>query len=129
MGFKDLVSNVTSQASAVGDLAGAQLTEWLNDYKKVTKLLETLGFEIGKFTIGMGVLPEIHTTLAGKISTIQTPQVEQLMQEHKDHSLTVNLLKGLLLAKRVAELFEGKLDGVTLHITLGLPPKVEVELH
>ena len=129
MALKDLVSKVATKAMAVGELAGDKLTEWMDDYKKATNTLETLGFEIGKFTIGMGLMPEVHTTLSGKIANIQKDRVEQLMQEHQDHSSTVTLLKGLLLAKRVSDHLEGKLESVTLHITLGIPPSVNVELH
>jgi len=129
MALKDLVSKVATKAAAVGELAGDKLTEWMDDYKKATNTLETLGFEIGKFTIGMGLMPEVHTTLSGKIANIQKDRVEKLMQEHQDHSSTVTLLKGLLLAKRVSDHLEGKLESVTLHITLGIPPSVNVELH
>ncbi|MNC90216.1 hypothetical protein D3C83_62880 [compost metagenome] len=51
------------------------------------------------------------------------------MKDHQDNSSTVTLLKGLLLAKRVSDHLEGKLEGVTLHVTLGIPPGVTVELH
>jgi hypothetical protein len=129
MGLKDFASKVATQASAVGELAGDQLTVWMNDYKKATATLEKLGFVVGKFTIGMGVLPEIHTSLSGKVADIRQEQVEQLMQEHHDHSSTVTLLKGLLLAKRVSDHLDGRLESVTLHITLGIPPSVNVELH
>ena len=129
MGFKDLVANVSTLSSAVGELAGDKLGEWMVDYKRATDTLETLGFEIGSFTIGMGMLPEVHTTLSGKIENIQKDRVEALMQEHQDHMSTVTLLKGLLLAKRVADHIEGRLDSVTLHITLGVPPHVNVEIH
>lgn len=126
MALKDLVAKVATTATAA---AGDQLGEWLNDYKKATDTLETLGFEVGKFTIGMGLLPEINTTLSGKIASIQKDRVEQLMQEHQHHPSTVTLLKGLLLAKRVSDHVEGKLQSVTLHIKLGIPPSVNVELH
>ena len=68
MGFKDLVSKAQTHATAVGQLAGDQLTEWMKDYKKATNTLETIGFAVGKFMIGMGVLAEVHTTLSGKIA-------------------------------------------------------------
>ena len=129
MGFKDLVSSVSTLSSAVGELAGDKLSEWMVDYKKATDTLETLGFEIGNFTVGMGLLPEIHTTLTGKIANIQNDRIERLMAEHKDHVSTVTLLKGLLLAKRVADHIQGRLESVTLHITLGVPPHVNVEIH
>jgi hypothetical protein len=126
MGLKDFVTKATTTAVAA---TGDQLSEWLNDYKKATKTLNTLGFDIGKFTIGMGVFPEVNTTLSGKIANIQKDRVEQLMQEHQNHSSTITLLKGLLLAKQVSDHLEGKLQSVTLHITLGIPPSVNVELN
>ncbi len=129
MGLKDLVSNVATKATVAAELAGGQLTEWIADYKKATRTLETIGFQVGNFTIGMGVLPEVHTTLSGKVSSIKKDEVEQLMQQHQDHSSTVTLLKGLLLAKQVSDHLEGRLDSVTLHIKLGIPPSVDVELH
>ncbi len=129
MGLKDLVSNVATKATVAAELAGGQLTEWIADYKKATRTLETIGFQVGNFTIGMGVLPEVHTTLSGKVSSIKKEEVEQLMQQHQDHSSTVTLLKGLLLAKQVSDHLEGRLDSVTLHIKLGIPPSVDVELH
>ena len=91
MGFKDLVSQAATQAPAVGQLAGDQLTEWMKDYKKATNTLETIGFVVGKFMNGMGVLPEVHTTLSGKIASIQKDRVEQLIISndnavgHMDH--------------------------------------------
>src|SRR5262249_48598699 len=114
MGFKDLVSNVSTVSAAVSDLAGGKLSEWMTDYKRATDTLETLGFEIGSFTVGMGLLPEIHTTLSGKIANIQKDRVEQLMAAHKDHVPTVTLLKGLLLAKTISDHIEGRLESVTL---------------
>jgi hypothetical protein len=75
------------------------------------------------------LLPEVHTTLSGKIANIQRDRVEELMRQHQDHLSTVTLLKGLLLAKRISDHFEGRLESVTLHITLGVPPSVNVEIH
>jgi hypothetical protein len=129
MGFKDLMANVSAVSSTVGELAGDKLGEWMVDYKRATTTLEALGFEIGKFTVGMGVLPEIHTTLTGKVANIQKDRVDQLMQEHAEHTSTVTLLKGLLLAKRIADHVDGRLESVTLHIKLGIPPNVNVEVH
>ncbi len=129
MEFKSLVSRATSTAGAVGGMAEAKLIEWMDDYNQATATLKTLGFEIGKFTIGMGLLPEVHTTLTGKVSDIRKDRVELLMHEHHGHATTVTLLKGLLLARQVADHVQGALESVTLHVTLGLPPSVNVELH
>lgn len=129
MGLKDLVSNVKGGAASLGDLAGDKLSEWLIDYKKATDTLGTLGFAIGKFAVSMGLPPEVHTTLSGKVASIQKEKVDQLLSEHQGDSTTVMLLKSLLVAKRISDHIEGRLDGVTLHVTLGVLPSVNVELH
>ena len=82
MEFKSLIGKATSTASAVGAIAEGKLIEWMDDYNRATAVLATLGFEVGKFRIAMGVLPEVHTTLAGKVADIRKDRVEALMQEH-----------------------------------------------
>ena len=129
MEFKSLMSKATATASTVGAMAEGKLIEWMDDYRRATAVLATLGFEVGKFRIGMGVLPEVHTTLSGKVSDIRKDRVDALMQEHASESTTVALLRGLLLARQVADHVQGALNSVTLHVKLGLPPGVEVELH
>lgn len=129
MDFKSLISTATTTVAAVGGMAETKLLEWVDDYNQATATLETLGFQIGTFKLGMGVLPEVHTTLSGKVADIHKDRVDALMQAHAGHATTVTLLKGLLLAKQVSDHVHGRLDSVTLHVTLGLPPSVEVELH
>ena len=129
MEFKSLIGKATSTVSAVGAIAEGKLVEWMDDYNRATAVLATLGFEVGKFRIAMGVLPEVNTTLAGKVAGIRKDRVEALMQEHASESTTVTLLRGLLLARQVADHVQGALNSVTLHVKLGLPPSVEVELH
>jgi hypothetical protein len=129
MQFSTLVSNVKIASSGLGEFAGDKLIEWLNDYKKATVILNALGFTVGKFMVSMGLPPEVHTTLSGKVDSIQKDEVERLIEKHQNDSSTVHLLKALLLAKKISGHVEGRLDGVTLHITLGLPPSVKVELH
>ncbi|MEO7152780.1 MAG: hypothetical protein ABIX46_13865 [Burkholderiaceae bacterium] len=129
MEFKSLVSKATATVSAVGTMAEGKLIEWMDDYNRATAVLATLGFEVGKFRIAMGVLPEVHTTLTGKVADVRKDRVEALMQAHASEPTTVTLLRGLLLARQVADHVQGALNSVTLHVTLGLPPSVEVELH
>lgn len=129
MEFKSLMSKAKEATGVLGDFAGDKLTEWMDDYRRATEVLATLGFEVGKFRIGMGVLPEVHTTLSGKVADIRKDRVEALMKEHESEPTTVALLRGLLLARQVADHVQGALNSVTLHVKLGIPPGVEVELH
>ena len=129
MGFSTLVSNMKTASAGLGELANDKLTEWLNDYKNATLTLNALGFTVGKFMVSMGLPPEVHTTLSGKIDSIQKDEVERLIEKHQNDSSTVSLLKALLLAKKISGHVEGKMEGVTLHITLGVPPSIRIELH
>ena len=63
------------------------------------------------------------------MADVRKDRVEALMQEHASDNTTVTLLRGLLLARQVADHVQGALNSVTLHVKLGLPPGVEVEMH
>lgn len=129
MGLRDMVASVSTDAKGLIDVAGDKLMQWLDEYKRATKQLETLGFKVGKMTVGMGALPEVHTALIGDIDSVDVAKLRTMMEEKKDEKLLVMLLKALLLAKKVHGHVESTLKSVTLHTTLGLPPSVSVELH
>jgi hypothetical protein len=128
MAFKDMVASISSETRAVIDLAGDKLMGWLADYRKATKQLEPLGFTVGKMMVGMGALPEVHTTLSGEIEKVDVDRLKAMMVEKKDDTMLVSLLKALVLAKKIHGHVESTHKGVTLHITLGLPPSVTIEL-
>jgi hypothetical protein len=102
--------------------------QFLTDFKSATKQLETFGFKMGKLSVGMGLLPELHTSLMGDIASIDVPRITAMMDEKKDDKLLVSLLKALLMAKKVHAHIESTLKSVTLHISLGVPPSITVEL-
>ena len=128
MGFKDMVASVSGDAKGMLDLAGDKLMQWLDEYKKATQQLEAIGFKVGKMTVGMGALPEVHTSLVGEIDNVDVARLTVMMEEKKDDKLLVMLLKALVLAKKVHGHVDSTLKSVTLHATLGLPPSVSVEL-
>src|SRR5262245_24448887 len=128
MGFKDMVQSVTVDAKGIVDLAGDKLTQWLDAYRKATEQLEPLGFKVGKMTVGMGALPEVHTSLIGEIEKVDAERLKALTEAKKDDQVLAALVKALLLAKKVHGHVDSSLKCVTLHATLGLPPSVRVEL-
>jgi len=129
MDFKNLVGKVTDKAGGLGDVAQGKVNEYLDEYKKVIAILEPFGFTVQKFTVGMGVLPEIHTTISGSIENIREDGLKKMIEEHSANALLVSLLKALLMAKGFWERMELKLTGVTLNITLGVPPRISIETH
>ncbi len=129
MGLKDMIDKAKSATEGLGDLAQAKVKDWIAEYKKAAAVLETLGFTVGRFTVGMGAFPELHTSLVGSIEKIREDKLRTMIDEHKSEELLVALLKTLIWARWGWEQMESKLTGVTLHVTLGVPPKVSAEIH
>ena len=129
MALKDFMGILKEKSERLGDVAKAKVNEWLDEYKKAIAVLETFGFTVGKFTVGMGILPEIHTTVCGSIENIREDSLKKIIEEHQAETLLVSLLNALIMARRFWEHMELKLTGVTLNITLGVPPKINVDIH
>lgn len=124
-----IVDKAQGATEGVGDLARAKVKEWLTDYRKAAAVLETLGFTVGKFSVAMGALPEIHTSLVGSIENVREERLRAMIDEHKSEDLLVSLLRALIWARWGWEQMESKLTAVTLHVTLGFPPKLSAEIH
>jgi hypothetical protein len=129
MALKDMIDKAKSATEDLGDLAQVKVKGWIAEYKKAAAVLETLGFTVGRFTVGMGAFPELHTSLVGSIEKIREDKLRTMIDEHKTEELLVALLKTLIWARWGWEQMESKLSGVTLHVTLGVPPKVSAEIH
>jgi hypothetical protein len=129
MALKDMIDKAKSATEGLGDLAQAKVKDWITEYKKAAAVLETLGFTVGGFTVGMGAFPELHTSLVGSIEKIREDHLRTMIDEHKTEELLVALLKTLIWARWGWEQMESKLTGITLHVTLGVPPKVSAEIH
>jgi len=129
MPLKDLMGSLKEMAGGLEGITEFKISQWLDEYKKAIATLETFGFTVGKFTVGMGILPEIHTSISGSIQNIREDGLKKLIDEHQGDALLVSMLRALITTRRFWELVELKLTGVTINVTLGVPPKVAVELH
>ena len=56
-------------------------------------------------------------------------ELNKLATEHKENKLLGSLINALIVTKRFWEHVELKLTGVTINVTLGLLPKVTVEIN
>lgn len=126
MALKDFMETLKGKTEGLADVAKVKVNEWLDEYKKAIAILEMLGFTVGKFTVGMGMLPEIHTSISGSIEDIREESLKKIIEEHKEETLLVSLLNALIMARRFWERAELKLTGVTLDVTLGVPPNIKV---
>jgi hypothetical protein len=129
MGLMDMLGKAGDVAAVFGDVGEEGIKKAITEYKKAISVLETFGITVGSFTIGMGILPEIHTSLVGSIANIHEDAVQAMIDAHKGEDLLVALLKALLWARWGWEHLELKVTDLTLHVTLGLPPKITTEVH
>ena len=74
MALKDFLETFKEQTEGWTDVAKGKVNEWLDEYKKAIAILERFGFTVGKFTVGMGILPEIHTSISGSEHSRREPQ-------------------------------------------------------
>ena len=125
MDFKDILMKKKEELICVGL---GKMTEWLDDYKKAIKYLEKYGFTVEKLEIEMGIPPEVHTSILGSIEHIQIDQLNKLIEEQQGEALIVALLRSLVLTRQIWECLDLKLTGVILKVTLGVPPKIDVEI-
>jgi uncharacterized protein YaaQ len=126
MDFKDLLRK--GKEELVCGILG-KMSEWLEEYKKAIKFLETFGFTVKKLEIEGGLPPKIHTTLLGSIEQIQIDKLNKLLEENQGEALLVPLIKTLILTRQIWECLDLKLTGVILKITLGVPPEIDVEIY
>ncbi len=122
MALKDLIATFTK-------MFGGRVNKLLDEYKRAMAVLETFGFTVGKFSVGMGIFPEVHTSISGSIENIREDGLRKLIEEHQAERQLVLLLNALITARRFWERVELKLTSVTLDITLGVLPKINVEAH
>ena len=129
MAIKDFLEAFKEQTEGLADVAKGKVSEWIDEYKKAIAILERFGFTVGKFTVGMGILPEIHTSISGSIENIREESLKKMINEHQAETLLVSLLNALIMARRFWERAELKLTGVTLEVTLGVPPNIKTHFH
>lgn len=124
MEIKGMMGKIADKASWK-DITKGKLSEWLDEYKKATAVLETFGFTVGKVSLGTGVgmLPEMHTSMSASIDNIREEKLRKMIEEHKAEALLVSLLNALIVTRWIWEHVELKLKSVTPHVTLGVTPK------
>ena len=73
-----LLDRAKAKTEGLGDLAKTKVLEWLDDYKEAATTLETFGFKVGKFSVSMGLIPELHTSFVGSVEDIHEDKLEKM---------------------------------------------------
>lgn len=128
MALRDVMGTIKEKAEELEAVTEGKVTEGLDECKKAIATLEAFGSTVGSLTVGMGILPEIRTSISGSIENIHEDELKKIIQAQPEEKLLVSLLDALVTAKRLWEHVQLKLTSVTLNVTLGLPPKVTAEM-
>ncbi len=126
MDLKDIFKKGKEELICVGL---GKMNEWLEDYKKALKVLETFGFTVGKLKVETGLPPTVQTSILGSIENIHTDELNKLIEEYQGEALLAALLKALVLTRQIWECLDLKMTGVILKVTLGVPPKIDAEIY
>ena len=128
--LKDVTEKAAEKATEVGGVAAEKISELLEEYRSAVAALETFGFTVGKFNVGMGLLPEIRTTIDGSLEAIDSAELQELIEKNEQKKILVTCLQALVMAKdfqQRADLMQ--FQKVTLDLKLGIPPKITFDLH
>ena len=125
----DLKGMIKARTEGLGELAQGKVAQWLEEYKKAAATLETFGFTVGRFSVSMGLVPEVRTSFVGAVESVQVDKLQALVAAQPGDELLAGLVKALVLARKFHDHVDLKLKDITLNVTLGVPPKIDVETH
>ncbi|MEA5519397.1 hypothetical protein VB854_10595 [Limnoraphis robusta CCNP1315] len=109
--------------------AQEKVNNLLADYKEVIVLLKQIGIKVNNFQITTGIgVPQVTTNLSGSIGTVKSEEIKKLIESKENNKLLGLMLNPLLTVKEFQEKSVSELDQVTIHVVLGLPPKVTINL-
>ncbi len=128
-GSQQVVGSLQDGTAVISAAAQEKVNNLLADYKEVIVLLKQIGIKVNNFqmTTGVGV-PQVTTNLSGSIGTVKSEEIKKLIESKANNKLLGLMLNPLLTVKEFQEKSVSELDQVTIHVVLGLPPKVTINL-
>jgi hypothetical protein len=128
--------NVLKKAAEVKDkVAGLSLESsekiiaLIEEYKRAVQALQGLGFSVGKVRISVGVLPEIGTSIKASLHAIDQNRVRELLEANREEKLLAAILSALITVTMLRDTMDlSGLRDVIIDITLGLPPRISIDL-
>ncbi|MEI8029381.1 MAG: hypothetical protein WCH35_06340 [Comamonadaceae bacterium] len=103
--------------------------EVLQEFNNTLPTLKALGLSVSNISFGMGLVPEIKATFTGSVEALEPDKIKDLMEQHRDKKTLIAILEVLRTAGTFKEqLSELPVTGIKVDVTLGIPPKLAVEL-
>jgi hypothetical protein len=135
MNFSNLAGTFAQAKGALASgekLAGildAKIDSLLAEYAQALEFLKTLGMQVGKLRLEMGILPQVSTSIRGSINDLDPDKIQKMLEANPDKKLLAAILSALLMVIRIRDVVDLKSSkDVVLDVTLGVPPKISVDL-
>ncbi len=126
--FKEKTKQLKDISDHVKDVSLDKVNQLLDDFNNALPTIKTLGLSMKNFHIGMGVIPEIETTLSGSVDAIDIKKIQELIQDNPDKKILTSILKALQTAFSAKEkLGDLAFKSVEVVTKIGLPPKISVD--
>lgn len=123
------VGDATGRIADLGLASNEKISGLLDEYRRAIGSLQAFGLRVGKLRVAVGILPEISTTILGSIDQINSDRIRELLAANPDKKLLSAILSALLTATSIRESVDlTSLREVRIDVTLGIPPKVAVDL-
>jgi hypothetical protein len=123
-----LAKGITSN-DKLASLLDEKINGLLGEYSQAVATLQTLGLNVGKIRVEMGLLPQVSTTIRGSVNDLDPEKIQKLLDSNSDKKLLSSILSALLTLVRIREVVDLKdSKNVVLDVTLGVPPKVSAQL-
>jgi hypothetical protein len=128
-GMLKKVSDAKDKLMEAGLVSPDTVNYLLQEYKLAISVLQACGLRVGKCHVSVGVLPEITTSIVGSVDYLEEKRIAELLQANHDKKLLTAILSALQTVAHIRQVVDlSSLQEVTINVTLGIPPRISVEL-
>jgi hypothetical protein len=126
---KEKATDLTEKAAEVRGVAADKLNAVLDDYSVAVETFESFGFKMTQFRVGMGLLPEINTSIRGSLKRVKEDEINELIEKNEGKKILIAMLRALLAAKDMqARAKLVNFGQLVLDVKLGIPPSISFNL-
>ena len=127
--LKKRVSSATDKVINLTLESSQEISVAINEYKQAVEALKAFGLTVGKIHVAASPLPEISTTIKGSFHDLDEKRLCELLDANKEQKLLAAILSALLTVTKLQEVVDlAGLRNITIQITLGIPPRILVDI-
>jgi hypothetical protein len=128
-GATDVVDDIKDFSADVSTTAINRVGRFVREFNDAIPALKSLGFSVTRFTVEVGMMPEIGATLAGSVRALNPGKIRELLQKRSGNKPLAALLHALLISANFKDQLKAMgIRAIELNIALGLPTSVTVDL-